>query len=65
MRIPCECYSPRWEEVEEATIEYDRLGVPESITTHHICFVCDKSWMTRYLIGNLEELIIDTTEELN
>ena len=63
MRIPCECYSPNWQECDDVQIEYDRFGVPEHITTHTICFICNRSWLTRYLIGNIDELIIDTTEE--
>ena len=64
MSIPCECYNGRWEPYDDNKIGWDNMGRPEHITEFTICMNCNCSWSTRWLIGNLEELTIDTTQEV-
>ena len=62
--IPCECYNPRWEPYEDPQIAWDYLGRPEHITEFLVCMNCDRSWTTRYLIENIDEITIaDMGEE--
>ena len=60
--IPCECYERRWESYQDLEVGWDNIGRPLHVTQFLYCMNCHESWSTRWLISNLEELTIVTTE---
>ena len=63
MTIPCQCYDGRWENYQENEIGWDNIGRPLHVTEFIVCMNCNESWSTRWLIGNLDEMTVVTTEE--